>query len=225
MLTAHSGSNNTKDNSYEYFYEFIDKDVECLEVDVRKSSKGELYLNHDKLKEDELKDIVLLKDIFCKLKNHNSKYINCDLKEENLEQDVMLIAKEFGVENQIIFSGTVNVENLKGNFKDMYFEVFFNIENIFEDFYTNSEFYLRNKVEFVRKVSDFFKKHTLNVLNINYTFCDNKLIQLFEDNEIKLSLWTVDNTKKRKEFMMRKVHNITTREIIEAINERECLNL
>lgn len=224
MLTAHSGSNNTKDNSYEYFYEFIDKNVECLEIDVRKSSNGELYLKHDKLNEEDLKDLVLLKDILVKLKNHNSKYINCDLKEEGLEQDVMLIAKEIGVGNQIIFSGTVNVENLKGNFKDMYFDVFFNIENIFEDFYTNSEFYLKNKVEFVRKVREYFKKNNLNVLNINYTFCDDELIQLFKDNEIKLSLWTVDNTEKRKEFMIKKVHNITTREIIEAINEREYLD-
>lgn len=225
MLTAHSGSNNTKDNSYKYFYEFIDKNIDCLEVDVRKNIKGELYLNHDELKEDEFKDVVLLKDIFYELKSHDDKYINCDLKEKNLEQEVLLLAKEFNVEKQIIFSGTVNIENLKGNFKDMYFDVFFNLENIFQDFYMNSELYLKNKVEFVRKVYDYFKNHNLNVLNINYKFCDDELIQLFEDNDIKLSLWTVDDLEKRKEFMMKNVHNITTREAIEAIKERECLNI
>lgn len=223
MLTAHSGSNKTKDNSYDYFYEFIDKNIDCLEVDVRKNNTGELYLSHDALKENELKDIVLLKDLFSELKKYSNKYLNCDLKEENLEQDVMLLAKEFNIENQIIFSGTVKVENIKDDFKNMYFDIFFNIENIFEDFYKNNEFYLSNKREFVKKVSEYFKKHNLSVLNINYKFCDDEMIQLFKDNEIELSLWTVDNEEKRKEFMKKNVHNITTREAIEAIEERELM--
>lgn len=133
MLTAHSGSDNTAPNSWEFIHKYIQTKVNAIEIDIRKNQDDKLYLYHDSLNEM-TENTVYLEDVLKLLKQYPNMSINCDLKEENLEQSVIQLFKKYGLLKQLIFSGTVDLDHITNNPT-----ICFNIENDYPDFYTNEE--------------------------------------------------------------------------------------
>ena len=103
-ITAHSGCDGTPDNSMEFVRYALASEGNCLEADIRRNRDGELILSHDETAEE----AVRLGQVFELLKEKPEKRINCDLKTPGLEIPVYQLAKEYGVEGQLIYSGTVS---------------------------------------------------------------------------------------------------------------------
>ena len=126
-ITAHSGCDGMPDNSMEFVRYALASEGNCLEADIRRNRDGELILSHDETEEE----AVRLGQVFELLKEKPEKRINCDLKTPGLEIPVYQLAKEYGVEGQLIYSGTVSSFFMKAR-PEKYPEVrvYWNIENL-----------------------------------------------------------------------------------------------
>ena len=102
MITAHSGSDGTPDNSMEFVNYALGCGVEALEVDVRRRGDSSFFLSHDTA----AGACPTLREVFSLLRSSHMK-INCDLKEADMELGVLALAKEYGIENRLLLSGSV----------------------------------------------------------------------------------------------------------------------
>lgn len=225
MITAHSGCDGTPDNSLEFVQYALDNGADCLEVDVRK--KGELlYISHDGEEETEKVD---LRKVFKLLLTKENVKINCDLKESNLEEAVYHLAKEEGVEDRLIYTGSVNVEKFKkDNACRLPVSVYLNIENIslfFDRFYCfgEKEFHpdelevLSETIQVCKKL----KAYDIDGINICYRICTEDMLAYMKKEQVGISLWTVMEPEKIEEYLRLGVDNITTRNLILALEKRK----
>ena len=109
-ITAHSGCDGTPDNSLEFVHHALQTNADVLEVDVRKTKDGVLAISHDALEDG--RDAPALDAVFA-LVAQTDKWINCDLKEPDLENAVIDLARGHGLLQRLIFSGTVSLERVR----------------------------------------------------------------------------------------------------------------
>lgn len=198
QITAHSGSDGTKENSLEFIQFFLDKSVDALEVDVRKNHLGELVLNHDAL---ELLDYPCLKEIFLLLKG-SKILLNCDLKEANLETEVEQLARTYDYWDFVQLSGTVSLEYVQ-RWPE---KVLVNIEN------TNPVFLLEDWYESdVFESLNFLASQGAKVINMHYKQLTANIYQKGRNLGLNFSVWTVNDLDKIQAFEAQGVYNITTR--------------
>ncbi len=241
LITAHSGCDGTPDNSLEFVAYALGLEIDAFEIDVRK--KGNLlYIRHDK-PESELEELVSLESVFFLAKEKEHISINCDLKEENLELDVLELAKRCGLKNQIIFSGWVCLDTIRGiqasKASELYLdaecilekfsEVYLNVECMLEHFYEdrikeanpNEPGFTEDEIgKIINQMIDCGAK----TLNIHFSFARKDLIDALEAHEIKLSIWTPSTEETLQLQMNRNFRNITTRTPKLAISMRNQLN-
>ena len=110
LITAHGGAYGTGRNSKMYFSRIPEYGCDALEVDVRKRGKR-LYISH--LPALFSKRRLSLEYAFEKAKEYGL-YINCDMKECGLLEDVLALARKVGIEDKIFFT----VRDLNWKLKD-----------------------------------------------------------------------------------------------------------
>ncbi|WP_225742982.1 hypothetical protein [Marinilactibacillus sp. Marseille-P9653] len=138
LLTAHSGSDATPNNSLEYIDKMIDYNIDCLELDVRRAQNGQLYLSQDPIYSLDLTSCLLnLDTVFKYIAKRSSRIrIKCNLKEKGLEAEVQWTAEKRELFDQVVFSGTVEPSHLFVWDRD---KIFYNIENCLPNIYTVKE--------------------------------------------------------------------------------------
>ena len=107
MITAHSGCEGRPDNSLEYVQYALHCGADALEVDVHPKDDG-FYISHDP-SDGAHPD---LKDVFSLIRGSGVK-VNCDLKHPGIEHAVLTLAQACGVDEQLIFSGSVSLEAIQ----------------------------------------------------------------------------------------------------------------
>lgn len=209
MITAHSGCDGTEDNSLEFIRYALKLPVEAFEVDVRKDSRGELILSHNETQEK----AVGLDQAFALLKAHPDKRINCDLKQPELENAVVELAKEYGVDKQLIFTGEVNPELFRKG-AVQYPEVlwFANLECFWPDYgaWMRSGVTEEQVAERLEQVLEKMLDYEVQGLNWYYEMAE-KVFKKTIELGIGISVWTVNDQEKQEIWLGRKVKNITTR--------------
>ncbi|WP_394897789.1 glycerophosphodiester phosphodiesterase family protein, partial [Clostridium butyricum] len=60
-------------------------------------------------------------------------------------------------------------------------------------------------------------ENSINIVNMNYKLCTNYLVRLLKENNIYISVWTVDNQEEIKRLASLGILNITTREITKSL--------
>lgn len=204
-ITGHSGCDDTPENSLEFLEYACDTKADCVEVDVRYDANHQLVLGHDDASS------VSLQQAFTVVKHHPEKKINCDLKQEGLEEVVYACAKEVGVENQLVYSGYVSLGKCahgQQGFEKV--EVYFNIENEVKD---------KGDLE-----EGFQKIHEANVkvINMEYHLLDANMIALLCQYHFKASVWTVNDVEGLEKMLCENVvENITTRQLKLALKMKE----
>ena len=113
VITAHSGCEKTPDNSREHILAAIASGAEMIEVDVRQAPDGTLYLSHDVPEDISVRP--LLKDLFEMIAPEENMEMNLDVKTEGLIVPVMALAKEYGLEKRIVFTGACNSDRALAN--------------------------------------------------------------------------------------------------------------
>ncbi|RSX58391.1 hypothetical protein D2E24_0270 [Bifidobacterium samirii] len=233
MITAHSGSEGTPDNSREFFDAFIAGGVDCLEVDVRRDEHGDLCLGHDHPETSDGHGTVLLADLFAAMADFpQGAAINCDLKENGLERSVLDLADRAGIAERVIFSGTVcPTACVRSDGDGSRARVLYNPENLIPDFYSGTERFANLAVGASQPAGlpaeamtlpcadddnwaallDYCLSAPVAALNINYRVMTPARMDECAARGVPLSVWTVDDPCAQRRFMNAGVFNLTTR--------------
>lgn len=222
MITAHSGCDNTLDNSIEYIMKALSAGVEAFEVDVNRGSDGILYLRHDVDPSGEYKGCPTLEQAFQLMKTKDDMRINCDLKARGIERQVSELAAKAGVADRLIYSGSVGFDFLEvREAEGSKVEVFLNIEEIFKDkmysLYRRLLMAPGDITAAAKEAADCCRRYNVGVLNTYFRLCTDEFIEVLNESGIEISAWTVDKKRDIVRLLKKGVGNITTRKARDAV--------
>ena len=200
-ITAHSGSDQTEENSLRFVEFFRDKPVDALEIDVRKNSRGQLVLNHDQLVVGE--DYLSLNTFLIAMKGTSLK-LNCDLKESNLEIGVFELAQRHNKWSDILLSGNVDPKYLK-NWPT---QLLMNIENAVDPRKTYAEWDEGTVIEGMEHLA----KQGAKIINMPEQLFTEKIYETGQALAVDFSLWTVNDLNRIEELVAKNIYNVTSRQ-------------
>jgi len=222
LLTAHSGCENTAENSLESIQTGIALGADCVEVDVRLSQDGTLVLSHDA--PETAHGLVTLAEAFGKLPDSVS--VNCDLKQPDALYPTLELAQRCGIErDRLIFSGSVPIAQLQRDASiARRCRIFLNSEEICRFLMNDpsvsreaqAAFFMQN-MEFI---ADFMKKLGAEALNAPYLYVSDEAIAALRRLGVELSLWTVNDADTLRHLLEKDILNITTRCVQTALELR-----
>lgn len=247
LITAHSGCEGTDRDSMESIIRAIELGADAIEIDVRMNSEGTLYISHDiKSKANSRVENITLQDVLDKIKD-TSLVLNMDVKEGEHIYPILDLCRSNGFEkDRVVVTGAFTPEQLSRDpsISDRV-SVWFNIEEILKYVYLEeqglksykdfSKFilepwsYIRPWLETKREVSwnkviDLIKEQGVKTLNCpQWILEDEKSQKILEENNIGLSVWTVDTQDSLNKFLKyssANVINITTRQVDMALRSR-----
>lgn len=204
-ITAHSGSDGTPDNTLEYVDYALTCGADAFECDVRRDSRNGLYLSHD----EGAAVCPGLAAVFERMALLDIR-VNCDLKEAGLEQAVLELAGSFGIENRLIFSGTVAADLLKTS-AEIRKRTFWNIEEALPEIRECYRQKTQPGRDVMERVCARYRECRATVVNIHYGLCTPENLKLFKENGLAVSIWTVNESSPAVRFLNEEVMNITTR--------------
>lgn len=182
-ITAHGGALGTGRNSQRFFDKIKDYPVDIIEVDIYQW-RGHLYISHlPKLFPQ--KRAITLRYVFEFIKEHSFR-INCDIKQKGLVKPVLALAKDVGVTENIIFTGSVSLKD---------------ICNLTEGCaYLNTVIYrpLKPVKENLHKIKAFIDNLNcaqIKGINLSYKYCTDEMLEKAHELGIRLSVFTVDDPK------------------------------
>ncbi len=213
-ITAHSGCDGTPDNSMEFVRYALGSEGDCLEVDIRKNQNEELILSHDETVEGAVK----LSQVFELLKEKPEKKINCDLKTPGLEVSVYQLAKEYGVERQLIYSGAVGISFMETRLKKYpEVQVYWNIENLILETDLGRNISMKQ----IEQAFHTAVNYSAQCINMEYHMFTDKIIELLKSIGLGSSAWTVNEPDGIRKLMKKGITNITTRSLKTALAIRK----
>ena len=199
IITAHSGAENTRDNTLESVRVQLTCGADAIEIDV--SLWGEdLVLSHDRPQTGVKCD--LLKDCFAEVAKHPGIWVNVDLKSSDILAKVIACAKGCGIADRILFTGDILTAADFAAAADSGVPVWYNHTQVAE-----GTSYLDGATE-----------AGYDMLNINYRLVTDEMLA---DAPQRLSLWTVNEEAALRRFLAAGVRNITTRIPVLALRLRD----
>lgn len=203
MITAHSGSDGTPDNSLEFVRYALSTGADALEVDIHADGRGEFYISHDATQEPR----PSLHEVFALLKTGRQK-INCDLKDEGIEQGVLALAEVCGVRERVLFSGSVSPRQLS---RDAALRActFLNLECAVPELAQRADSMPTGRE--IAAAAKACKQCGAQVVNVHYSVCTEENLAVFQAYGIRVSAWTVDDPREAQRLLQAGLYNLTTR--------------
>jgi glycerophosphoryl diester phosphodiesterase len=207
MITGHTGNDGTTANSVESIEKSILFGADAFEVDVRKDENSVLVLSHDVKAQSVYDTCPRLSDAFKIAAHHGSICINCDLKDDDIANEVIELANYNGIgSDRLILTGSVKPSYLSChpeiiNMADIYM----NAENIIEDIYNVTFVDL-----YIGKLSQTCLNCGVKGINIRYAYLTEDNIKTFTKYGLSISAWTVNNETEMARLLHFGVKNITT---------------
>ena len=223
-ITAHAGSDGHAANTAEDVRYALDSAADAFEVDVRRGEGGVLALGHDEAGAGAL----ALAQVFAWMAaGRPTLRINCDLKEAGLERELLALAREAGVGERLILSGTVDPACFAGGDDFAGVEFFWNVEGI--DPARSARLYaelarLGAEAFFARDLSaelaailEASEGRPYHALNMYHALWHPGLAA----SGPRFSLWTVDEEPRLRELLEARVYALTTRRLELALALRD----
>lgn len=204
LITAHSGSDGTPENSLEFATFFIDKPVDVLEIDVRKNRVGQLVLSHDELTD---RPYVSL-ETFLKFIKTTPLKLNCDLKEAGLETAVYELVRHYDKWPDTFLSGKVSPNYLN----KWSSQLLMNIENTIS-------FSGKQGADVSQAINELVEQGT-KIINMPDLFFNDEIFRQGQKADLEFSLWTVNDLERMKELVGQHIFNITSRKAWEYLQKR-----
>ncbi len=203
FITAHGGANNTGRNSIKYLDEMEKFNIDAIEVDIW-PFKGELICNHNP--PFTLKGKLKLREVFEYVKKRNIM-INCDVKKGGLVRKVVSMAQKMDIENLIYFTGAVRAGEIESSGSTRV--------------YVNRWFFRKYKIDDIVSIKKYLDSFdSIAGININYKYADEDFLRKCYNNELKVSLFTVDNLNELDRLLRHdELANITTNQITYVMNK------
>ena len=214
LITAHNGADGRPEDSMEYVLYALSTDADVMEIDIRRMPDGTLVFTHDIPTPD--MRLVLIEDIFHRV-HGTGKLVNCDLKHAGLEADVYALAKECGIERQLIYSGTVSAAYCQETGLNHRVRIALNIEEYVPDLYARCRQDPAQTIEAAQEISAVCRRYGIECVNANYHLAGDAFLDVLDSNGLTLSAWTVDDLKETSRFLRRGIENVTTRNLQETL--------
>ena len=209
-VTAHTGCEDTADNSLEAIKKGYESGADIVEFDVHFNSKGEPVLDHDYAADDSVK----LKDAFDLVAECGGLHVNVDCKTVDNLKAIVETAEECGVKDRIFYTGiqVKDVKTVKADTPEIKYYLNTKIDKIRK----NDEHYIRSLVTLTKAVDALG-------LNIHFSEASEKMIKIFHQEGLEVSLWTVNKELDMHKVLAMGCDNITTRQpskLIEIIKTK-----
>ena len=195
--TAHTGCMGTKENSLESIDVGVQYGAQIVEVDVL-YFYGTPVLSHNEPKGDE----ITLEEGFLKIKEYDDLKVNVDIKSVENIGAVKEIAEKTNVMDRIFFTGINDELVSAGKEKCPDIEYYLNVSVLPPRKQTDE--YLNSLVEKV-------KNSGAIGINFNKKSATKKLVDVFHNNGLLVSIWTVNGYFKIRKILSYGPDNITTR--------------
>lgn len=207
MITAHGGALHTGRNSRLYM-DYIDVyAADAIEVDIQKR-KDLLYISHLPAPFSYKKKITL-REVFSIVKEKKIK-VNCDLKKRGILKDVIKLAHEYGIEDYLIFTGSVREDDFK----------YLDCGQVWLNSLKNLPFNRLNIPAIKAKLDSYNNEHIVG-LNCNYRFVTKEFVIECAAVGISISMFTVDTVSALVKWVPIVNGNITTNQPNTAIYLRD----
>ena len=209
-VTAHTGCEGTADNSLEAIKKGYESGADIVEFDVHFNSEGEPVLAHDYAADDSVK----LKDAFMLVAECHSLRVNVDCKTVDNLKAIAETAEECGVKDRIFYTG-IEVKDVDVVRRDTP-EVKYYLNTDIDKSRKNDEHYIRSLVTLTRETGALG-------LNIHFSEASEKMIKIFHQEGLEVSLWTVNKELDMHKVLAMGCDNITTRQpskLIEIIKSK-----
>lgn len=197
-ITAHTGCMGTVQNSLESIKAGAENGADVVEFDLHFAKNGEPVLSHDEPVGGE----VTLDEAFKYVSEFSGIKVNVDIKTCDALEKVYSCAKKYGVENRIFYTG-VNEDFVEYVKKDSP-EVPYYLNMKVNWWKKNNEKYILSLVEKVKN------KGAVGI-NFKYIGASEKLVKIFREKGLLVSIWTVDDEKNMYKILSFAPDNITTR--------------
>jgi glycerophosphoryl diester phosphodiesterase len=197
-ITAHTGCMKTKENSLESLKVGAENGANIVEFDLYFTENGEPVLSHNKPVGGE----VTLDEAFAFISKIENIKVNVDVKTCDALEKVYPCAQKYGVENRIFYTGVKDefVEPVRKGSPEV--EYYLNV-SVDKSKRKNRE-YLLSLVEKVKKAGAIG-------INFKYTGASKELVDVFHENGLLVSIWTVNSKFKMPKILSLAPDNITTR--------------
>lgn len=202
IITAHSGCENTPDNSLEHIHAAIASGAEMLEVDLRMRPDGTLYLSHDV--PETIEERPLLTDLLALIAGTANMGINLDAKEEGLIAPAMELVRQYGLTDRVVFTGAC------GNDRAL-------AVSLGTDVWCN----LAEEGETVKEGLEKILRNGSPCLNACYRQITSEDHRLMQSHGRGVSAWTINDEENLRRFLHMGVMNITTRIPVLAVELRK----
>lgn len=198
IVTSHSGSLDTKDNSIESVAVGLEN-ADATEVDVTFAADGTPMLFHG---DTPPVDAVPLAKAFELLKAHPDKQMNLDLKRFHRTDNVQALAEEYGVLGQVFFTGVVRsrVDEVRAGAPNIPY--YLNCKIV--PFLSHSRAYAASLVRAVRKSGAVG-------LNCDYHNATPTIVNEMHHAGRLVSLWTVNERPAIERVLRLAPDNVTSR--------------
>lgn len=197
-VTAHTGCLGTAPNTVDSMVQGVAAGANIIEFDLRFNEDGEPVLSHDA----PTKNAIHLKKAFKFLSEHKNIKANVDVKDTSHLEKVSQIAAEYGVTDQIFFTGIFE--------KDVP-EVIKLCPQI--PYYLNFNVALSKKrnISYIANIVETVKNCGAVGINIHYKGASKQLVKAFHNEGLLVSLWTVNSRYQFYKTLKLCPDNITTK--------------
>lgn len=205
IITAHTGCENTQNNSLESIVKGIESGAACVEFDVRFLNDGTPVLSHDeKGKEESVK-----LDSALNLLYSYKVYVNLDLKETSFVKNVADLISFYKLEDRCFFTGITEDK-----------------VSIIKTYAPKVSFFLNTKITKSQK-SD--KSYLLGLgkkvkelgavgINVKHTNINKQCVDIFHSQNLLVSVYTVNSNLDINLALSKNVDNITTLRPTKAVS-------
>ncbi len=196
--TAHTGCCGTADNSLEAIKAGAEHSANIVEFDLYFNKENVAVLSHDKPVGGE----VTLDEAFKLVSTYEALMVNVDVKDFKDLSVVWELAKKYKIEERIFFTGveSENVEIVKKECPDVPY--YLNIEVKKAGSHTP---------EYLNELVKTIKDSGAVGINFNKDSASKELVEAFHENDLLVSIWTVNEEKDMYKILYFAPDNITTR--------------
>lgn len=197
-VTAHTGCDGTKDNTIDSITVAFVSGADIVEFDLNFNSEGIAVLSHDEPNGGE----PTLDEAFRYIAMYKNLLVNIDVKNTADLRQVRELAEKHGVLERIFYTGISadTVDAVKEATPGIPY--YLNID--VKAGKTTDNAYISSLIDKVKEAGAFG-------INMKYTACSKKLVDMFHKNGLLVSIWTVSNRFDMKKAMSYGADNITTK--------------
>lgn len=197
-ITAHSGCEDTVDNSLESIKKGYESGADIVEFDLNFTTDGEAVLSHD----EPQGDCVTLDDAFSLIAEFPGIKVNVDCKSTANLKVVAELAEKHGISDRIFYTGIreEDVKTAKEQTPDIAYWLNYDVDSE----KSTDEEYLISLAKKTREVGAVG-------ININHKTCSKQLVDIFHREGLLVSIWTVNKPKDMIKTVPFGADNITTR--------------